>query len=88
MKPYVAQDPGGGWYADSCGVMQTPDPQRTEAEALRWALDRLWAQVAAWDLAHPDGPLATREAHLIIGDAMLGAWERGIHDGDLAAERS
>ena len=39
--PYVAQDRDGGWYADCEGIMQDPDPNRTECEAMQWAIDRL-----------------------------------------------
>ena len=39
--PYVAQNPGGGWYADCDGLQQDTDPDRSEVEALRWCVDRL-----------------------------------------------
>jgi len=49
MKPYVAQDVAGqlGWYGDCLGVSQNADRQRTQAEALQWCLDRLWAKCEA-----------------------------------------
>jgi hypothetical protein len=47
QKPYVAQDPDGRWYADSCSVMS--ESFDTEAEAYQWALDRLWDKLTAWN---------------------------------------
>ena len=58
MKPYAAQDEDGAWYADCLGVMQDPDPNRTEAQALRWALDRLWTAIPDdTPLHHPPAPI-------------------------------
>lgn len=51
-RPYVAQDDDGGWYGDCHGVMQDPDPNRTEADALRWTLERLIKKCDEYEERH------------------------------------
>ena len=82
--PYVAQDPSGGWYADCEGLMQDPDPGRTQIQAMEWCIDRLAGKLGQARHGCELLPYKAGVACLLhqpsFGDEDIAAMRKQMHD--------
>lgn len=84
---YIAQDKGGGWYADVGNVIMAHDPTTTREQALDWAFHRLrhlaWAHDEVCPLGDPRLLPAKRQRALEQVAQAARALATAVDEGDL-----